>query len=239
MKVRLIALFVVGAFAGSSVAVQQELVNLRLNVEVGQVFNFQTYSEVTYKRSSGKNDESSFCRQTSKNQLTVVSRSEDQYELSTWNHDIFYQLANAQEVRGVDSTVVVTQKSNGTLLDLRSDTNGNDEKFKRNPNHFLYPSQPVTVGSRWQKHSPADSLLGTPEMTINYVIADRRMWKGFDVFIIRFSNSKGDETPMPMSGTTYVEVTTGLGVFTEAHFENLTDPSLQVRSTYRMEYVRE
>ncbi len=198
----------------------------RLNLNKGDTYEFETFELVETPKVR--------YRMHSKNFLTVVEVQSDEYVLETVNKDLVFAIEGTKGTYLPSSTTTVRQRKDGTVLDIKCDTAGDAGSFVKNPNNFRYPDTPIGLGGSWNKFVMADAALGTPDITIRYVVSGRKLWNGFDVLIVDFTSDPAVETPMPMKGTTYIDAESGLSVFTEGYLENRTKVE-PLRSHFRMQ----
>lgn len=122
---------------------------------------------------------------------------------------------------GVGGAETSTFATDGHVSDIQGDETGSDSYRMANIQSMLWPKEAVTIGSKWEADIKEDSAKGYPAVHAKYEVLAKETMGERTVLKISFSSTEtGGTDPAASKGTTWVDVSNGLVVKTEAEWTN-------------------
>lgn len=145
-------------------------------------------------------------------------------------------LVGGQEMPGGgDEVATMTYAADGSILQMESDAMMGDEYRLANLSLMIWPTKPVEVGSKWETTTKADKDKGTFDTTYAFEVLGREKLLDKDCFKIKHSAKEAGGGGASSSGTTWIEIKTGLAVKSEGEMKQVPIQGMPMDAKYLLQ----
>jgi hypothetical protein len=202
---------------------------VKMNPEKGQKLTQKLAIQVDYQ--------GMLVNVTGKSVTTVKDIVDGVFTLTSESKEMVVDLGGGQTMEQPDSTVTVTQKSNGQIIKAEGDQVSEDANRLLSAFNVFYPEKGFVIGEKVEMTIPADSKMGTREMSLTYVAKERKMWKKYDVLVLEVTQAEKGSAPISLSGTAAVDIKTGFMVMADFKFKNMPQMGMLFDGSWKAEAI--
>src|SRR5579884_330425 len=200
-------------------------VTLAYKAKAGQVARYK--SEGTMSFEAGGNKMTGEIKETEKVTVAEVAASGNiTLERETESSEVTFNGQRAPSMDSDKTKITMTIRPDGSLVAYKS-SSGKEEQDKSQAHLFaattpLLPDKPVGVGDKWSRDLKSDSDLGIKAAHADYEVLGFETLSGVETVKIKVTYQDSEAPKMGVTGTWWLEKTSGDEVAADYEIENFT-----------------
>ncbi|MBS1724435.1 MAG: hypothetical protein JSS66_15945 [Armatimonadetes bacterium] len=207
----------IAAVLTASLALAQDPVALKRNAKEGDSVKYKLAVDTEIGGMAIK-----FSAKTTDKVMKV--NGDGSYVVSSEQQDMVLSI-NGQDSpapAGVGGATTTTLSPEGWVADMQGDEVTGDSIRAANLQSFIFPKEPVKVGSKWMSAYKGIKDKGTMDVSYSFEILGQEKVGAHDVFKVSFEAKETAGTdPASSKGTVWVEISTGVVIKSEQQWTNV------------------